>query len=231
MTFARAFAATALVILGLAAPGLAPGLATALGQATPGASTGLTPDERLHGLSLLWQEANYNSAFPRQAIEAVVVHPPLPARYHCSEHYEGEYAFVFDALGQDCVVLEDGSTHTGDGSRNEEYHAWGMPLLAPFDGTVETITLNPVVNTPGTLGAPPATSVVFRREDGVLIGYAHVQDIEVVQGERVTAGQPFARVSNNGMSSSPHVHVGAWRGEVPLQIRWDLRALGRLRQR
>lgn len=53
------FFATALTILGLAASGLTP----ALGQAAPGTSTELTPEERLYGLSLFWQEANYNFAF------------------------------------------------------------------------------------------------------------------------------------------------------------------------
>ena len=31
-------------------------------------------------------------------------------------------------------------------------------------------------------------------------------------------------------SRSPHVHVGAWRGDVPLQVRWDLRAMARLQR-
>jgi hypothetical protein len=168
---------------------------------------------------------------PAASIEAVVVHPLLQVRYHCSEHHEGEYGSVFDALGQDCVVLRGGRTHAGEGSRNEDYYIWGHEILAPFDGVVERITINPMVNEPGTLGRPPASSVVFRRGDGVRVGYAHVDDISVEEGDSVSGGQPFARVSNNGMSSSPHVHVGAWRGDVPLQIRWDLRALGIMRTR
>jgi murein DD-endopeptidase MepM/ murein hydrolase activator NlpD len=164
------------------------------------------------------------------AIEAVLVHPPLRIRFACSEHHEGEYQGVFDALGQDCVVLREGRTFAADGSRNEDYHAWGLPVLAPFDGTVEKVTVNAVVNQPGSLGKSPATSVIFRRADGVRVGYAHVDGISVKEGDSVTAGQPFAVVSNNGMSSSPHIHVGAWKDDLPLQIRWDLRALGALRR-
>jgi hypothetical protein len=167
----------------------------------------------------------------REELPSVTVHPPVAARYACSEHYEGEYQGVFDALGQDCVIVWNGRTHTGEGTRNQDHHIWGVPVLAPFDGRVERITVNPVVNEPGTLGTPPATSVIFQGRDDVRVGYAHVDRITVKEGESVAAGQPFAAVSNNGMSSSPHLHVGAWKGDTPVQIRWDLRALGRMRNR
>ena len=56
---------------------------------------------------------------------------------------------------------------------------------------------------------------------------AHLVDFRVKAGDRVTAGQLIALDGNNGMARNPHVHVGAWRQKdnMPLQIRWDLRAL------
>ena len=48
------------------------------------------------------------------------------------------------------------------------------------------------------------------------------------------AGDPVARIGNNGSSFHPHVHVGAFRGDmmsedaVPLQVRMDLAAMGRV---
>ena len=41
------------------------------------------------------------------------------------------------------------------------------------------------------------------------------------------AGQVVARVGNNGYGRSPHIHIGAWKGENPYQIRWDLRSNAR----
>ncbi|MEZ6022679.1 MAG: M23 family metallopeptidase [Hyphomonadaceae bacterium] len=97
-------------------------------------------------------------------------------------------------------------------------------MLAPFDATVVRININPVVNVPGQLGRPPASFIVFERADGMRVLFAHVQDVQVEQGATVTAGQVVAHVGNNGYGRSPHIHVGAWKGETPYQIRWDLRS-------
>lgn len=112
------------------------------------------------------QQAGAASARTRAGIAVVEVHPVMAVRYACSEHYDGEYEFVFDAPGEDCVVLRDGRTFEGEGVRNEDYHIWAQPVLAPFAGVVERITVNGVINTPGTLGRSRATSVVFVRDDG-----------------------------------------------------------------
>jgi len=73
----------------------------------------------------------------------------------------------------------------------------------------------------------------------------HVQDIQVKVGDTVRAGQFVARIGNSGNAMFPHVHVGALRGDlvralsgelpdsvlVPMQVRFDLAAMGRLRGR
>ena len=69
----------------------------------------------------------------------------------------------------------------------------------------------------------------------VQVAYVHVREVLVSEGETVRAGEPVARIGNNGSSFHPHVHIGAFRGEmmsedaVPLQVRMDLEAMGRLR--
>jgi murein DD-endopeptidase MepM/ murein hydrolase activator NlpD len=70
--------------------------------------------------------------------------------------------------------------------------------------------------------------------DAVQVAYVHVREVVVSEGDGVQAGQPVARIGNNGDSRNPHVHIGAFRGElfsddaVPLQIRVDLATMGRL---
>ena len=115
-----------------------------------------------------------------------------------------------------------------NGLTNEDWYGWQEPVLAPFAASVERININSVVNKPGELGKPPASFVIFKREDGTRVLIAHVADVTVKEGDRVTAGQPFAKVGNNGFSRSPHIHVGAWREKTPLQIQFDLRAAARL---
>lgn len=174
-------------------------------------------------------------AQPVAAIEQVEIGPLFAGSFICSQHPEGQLPYAGDALGSDCLVQggldgEQGFArlYRTDGSRNEDWYGWGADVLAPFDGIVERVHVNEVVNRPGTLGQPPASMIIFARADGMKVLYAHVSDIAVAAGDRVTAGQVVAKVGNNGFSRSPHIHVGAFRGEQPLQIRWDLRAMGRV---
>jgi hypothetical protein len=170
-----------------------------------------------------------------EIIETVTLHALHREYFACGEHRDGELEYLGDALGTDCVIhggLQEGveggfvRAFRTDGSRNEDWYGWNAEVLAPFDATVAAVRENPVTNEPGRLGRPPASFIVFERADGARVIYAHVQDVQVAQGETVRAGQVVARVGNNGYARSPHIHVGAWKGETPYQIRWDLRRAG-----
>jgi hypothetical protein len=171
------------------------------------------------------------------AIEEVILSPLVAEPFSCVEHPLGQLDWAGDALGTDCTVI-GGLTKEGgfarefrtDGKTNEDWYGWHATLLAPFDGVVVGAFAKNEVNTPGTFGKPPAAMLQFRRADGVIVVYAHVTDVTVKIGDTVTAGQPVAKVGNNGYARAPHTHVGAWRerDNMPLQIRWDLRAMGKL---
>lgn len=190
------------------------------------------------------------------SIAAVVIHPPVAAKIKCSEHPLGQEDHAGDALAQDCGVVRDTggpagnfpAFYSGEGLRNEDWFSWGEPLLAPFDGVVRGIHINPVTNEPGSRGGGMASLILFERiqaggDPPIQVGYVHVQDIQVEVGDTVTAGQMVARIGNNGISDYPHVHIGAVRGDLldlmsgvgapedvqPLQVRFDLAAMGRLR--
>ena len=181
-------------------------------------------------------------------IEAVTIHPPFAARFQCSEHPLGDVDHVADALGADCVVFRreggpDANLNvqfTGDGTRNEDWFSWREPVLAPFAGIVLIVHINPVTTTPGQFGPGRSSAILFRQgldddPDAVKVAYVHVREVTVAEGDTVHGGQVVARVGNNGSSFNPHLHVGAFRGElysdeaVPLQVRMDLAAMGRLR--
>ena len=172
-------------------------------------------------------------------IEHVILHPPFSTDYMCSEHWYGQLLYVGDDLGSDCIVTgglpSDGKTgysklYRTDGKTNEDWFGWMEPVLAPFDGIVVKIHVNPVVNNPGQMGKPPASFVVFKKDD-TMVMFGHITDIGVKVGDEIAAGQPFAKVGNNGFSRTPHIHVGAWRNKTPLQVRFDLRAMGKMRKK
>ncbi|HEX6308307.1 MAG TPA: M23 family metallopeptidase [Longimicrobiales bacterium] len=175
------------------------------------------------------------------SIDAVVIHPIVAVAFTCSEHafHEADPIILGDATGADCTVVEYDTQPAGrrpprhyenDGSRNEDWFGWGETLLAPFDGVIEEIHTNPVTNTPGTPGKGPASFIVFLRADGTRVVYGHIRNARVTEGDTVAAGQPVADVGNNGFGYMPHTHVGAWRDGEPLQVRFDLVAMGALRR-
>jgi murein DD-endopeptidase MepM/ murein hydrolase activator NlpD len=168
-------------------------------------------------------------------IESVELSPLYRRPFSCSEHFYGQLGYVGDALGQDCLIIGGIVNDQGyprpfrtDGRTNEDWYGWGEDVLAPFDGVVESTHANPVTNAPGMLGRPPSGSITVKRADGTIVLYAHLAEISVKPGDSVKAGQAVAKVGNNGFSRSPHVHVGAYRGDLALQIRWDLKAMRRL---
>jgi len=182
-------------------------------------------------------------------IEAFLIHPPVAARFQCSEHALGSVDHVPDALGADCVVVRRSngpgegfnSLYSGDGTRNEDWHGWREPLLAPCDGLVAIVSMNPETTVPGIRGEGRSSAILFRcgaqdDPEAVQVAYVHIREPAVSEGDMVQAGDIVARIGNNGSSFNPHVHIGAFRGElfsddaVALQIRMDLAAMGRVRR-
>lgn len=167
-------------------------------------------------------------------IEQVLLAPLFHRPFACMEHPEGQLRFPGDALGADCLVVgglaESGymKFFRGDGRRNADWYGWRAEVFAPLDGEVVTVRDNPVTNAPGHLGKPPAAAVAIRAADGTTVVLAHLQDIRVRVGQHVATGEFIALDGNNGVARSPHVHVGAFREQVPLQIRWDLRVEGQV---
>lgn len=174
-------------------------------------------------------------ATDNKPIESVELAPLFYQRFACTEHVKGELIDLGDALGSDCLVLGGMGNSNGvmrfyktNGATNEDWYGWHVEVHAPFDGVVTEVGSNGSTNTPGNPGHPPPNYVKFQRIDGVVVVYAHLDNIIVRRGDHVGVGQVVALVGNNGTAKNPHVHVGAYCGKMPLQIRWDLAAEGRI---
>lgn len=174
-------------------------------------------------------------ATEKSPIESVELAPVFYQRFACTEHVNGELSDLGDALGSDCLVLGGMGTSNGvmrfyrtNGATNEDWYGWHAEVHAPFNGVVIEVGLNSTTNTAGNPGHPPPRYIKFQRADGVVVVYAHLDNISVRKGDHVTIGQVVALDGNNGTAKNPHVHVGAYREKTPLQIRWDLAAEGRI---
>jgi murein DD-endopeptidase MepM/ murein hydrolase activator NlpD len=165
---------------------------------------------------------------------SVALFPYTYQHFVCLEHPQGQLKQLGDALGSDCVIVGLGtgarakfpSFYKGTGASNADWIGWRASVLAPFDGRVDSVVINTVSNIPGVLGKQRASVIIFRRSDGLHVLYAHVQEITVKIGDSVSAGQRVALVGNNGPAYFPHTHIGAYRDRTPLQIRFDLAAMG-----
>ncbi|WP_240993669.1 M23 family metallopeptidase [Asaia bogorensis] len=173
-------------------------------------------------------------ASPASPIHQVTLAPLFHEPFACTEHPVGQLFGTGDALGTDCMIVGGAADAThgynklyrGLGEKNEDWYGWHKTVHAPFDSIVTYIHMNPVTNSPGEMGKPPASVIMFTRADGMNVIYAHIGDIRVKKGDHVKAGDVVALDSNNGFARNPHVHVGAYKGTEPFQIRWDLKAMG-----
>tara|TARA_R110001599_G_scaffold335658_1_gene552886 strand:- start:1684 stop:2649 length:966 start_codon:yes stop_codon:yes gene_type:complete len=113
---------------------------------------------------------------------------------------------AFDLL----IFDENGKSFSGDGSKNEDYYAFGKELLAPVAGEVVLVVDGVKDNKPGTMNPIFVTgnTVIIKTANNEYLLLAHFKQhsIKVKQGDRVTQGQVLGLSGNSGNSSEPHLH-------------------------
>jgi murein DD-endopeptidase len=163
------------------------------------------------------------------AHDAVVISPPVRgewAAFNGPSNSSGHRRLVLAldghvAIGQrfaiDFLQIDSaGGSHHGDPTKNENYYAYGTPLMAVADGIVVATKDSIPQNVPGvTSRAVPITmETVGGNHVAIDIGhgryalYAHVQpgSLRVKVGDHVKRGQVVALLGNSGNSTEPHVH-------------------------
>jgi murein DD-endopeptidase MepM/ murein hydrolase activator NlpD len=199
-----------------------------------------SPALRLYGAELEWGDeimalaVAFNDA---DEITGLGLSPQLPLPSDPAADYESEvtYRLPFDGVwfvfwggdtetenrhvvardqrhALDILVWKDGGTHSGDGSANEDYWAYGQPVLAPAGGTVVTAVDGLADQTPQVASDPanPAGNhVVIKVAEGEYVLIAHMQpgSIVVGEGDVVDSGQQIGLVGNSGNTSEPHIHI------------------------
>lgn len=171
-----------------------------------------------------------------QSTGSIKIHALHEESFSCTEHWDGQFQSVGDALGTDCIIQEliekQGRlfqrAFLNDGFKNEDWLGFDKNVLAPCDCVIESIHINTVMNEPGVMTPGRATSITLRTENNKRIVLAHLKGISVSKEQNVIAGEVIAKVGNNGYSRNPHVHIAAWdKDKNPLQIQFNQKTIGK----
>jgi murein DD-endopeptidase MepM/ murein hydrolase activator NlpD len=148
--------------------------------------------------------------------------------------HTGHRWFVPEEFALDIAKLgDDGLTHRGDGTKFEDYYAYGAEALAAADGQVVG-ALNDLPEDPAGMQRPgESQQAYFSRQQklqesrlskgiadvtgnyvmidhgkGEYSFYAHMQKggVRVHVGDKVKAGDVLGKLGSSGNSTEPHLH-------------------------
>ena len=116
----------------------------------------------------------------------------------------------------DFAKVKSGRIFDGDGSKNEQHHAFGEDVLAVADGTVVSVRDGTPDASPNALVAPKTKEdyggnhVILQIAPNVFAVYVHLRpgSLTVKVGDVVKAGAELAEIGNSGPSKGPHLHFG-----------------------
>lgn len=125
--------------------------------------------------------------------------------------YDNYHAAAVDQrFALDIVVLKDGRDYTGDGTRNEDYHCFGLPMLASAAATVAAAEGHHPDNPPPQPGKETklGNHVILDHGNSEFSFYAHLKQgsVRVEPGTKVKQGDVLGECGNSGNSPIPHLH-------------------------
>lgn len=161
---------------------------------------------------------------------------------HSHHRWAANQEFALDLI----VLGADSRTHKGDGTRLDDYYAYGRDILAVADGTVveaatDATEANDRLLQPGeseadfeqrtiqaqnellakSYKAPVGNYVVIQHAGGEFSQYAHLKQgsVRVKVGDAVTRGQVIGQLGHTGNSTEPHLHFQLTDGQDPMYSR------------
>lgn len=137
---------------------------------------------------------------------------PFHGRWKVSQGIDGAHThkerwrFAYDFQAVDF----NGNANRNNGSALEDYYAYGLPVLAPADGTVRAVKNNQNDNPVGKVDAIEnwGNYVILEHAQNYYSCLCHLQlgSVKVMVGQRVKKGEPLANCGNSGRSPYPHLH-------------------------
>lgn len=111
----------------------------------------------------------------------------------------------------DIVMTHDGWTYRDTPDKNENYYAWGQPILGPCNATVIEAVDGIADNKPSIMNpSQPAGNHILLscgHNEYMLIAHFKQNSILVHKGDKIKAGAKIGECGNSGNSSEPHIHI------------------------
>ncbi len=127
-----------------------------------------------------------------------------------NEFINYHYVYGSQRYAYDLLMMQDGKTHAGDPSKNENYHAFGKDVIAPAGGKVVKVVNHIRENAPGEMNEkrPNGNHIIIQHasREYSLIAHLKKESIRVDEGDIVQQGDVIAQCGNSGNSSEPHLH-------------------------
>lgn len=137
---------------------------------------------------------------------------PFNGEWDVSQAFDGEFThkkdwrFAFDFVIKD----ETGKTYNHPGLNPDDYHCYGLPVLAPYKGKVAKVIDGIEENEIGKINIKQnwGNTVVFDHGQGLYSAISHLKKntIRVKEGDEVEKGDVIGHCGNSGRSPEPHIH-------------------------
>jgi murein DD-endopeptidase MepM/ murein hydrolase activator NlpD len=129
---------------------------------------------------------------------------------------DGRRIETAETFAVDWALVKRDRVYERDGSKNEQFYAYGADVFAIADGTVVSIQDGEPDGTPNVAMIPKTASdfggnqVVLQIGPDIFAVYGHLQpgSLLVKVGDTVKVGAPLAKIGNTGPSLGPHLHFG-----------------------
>ncbi|PWL39987.1 hypothetical protein DKG77_03930 [Flagellimonas aquimarina] len=134
-------------------------------------------------------------------------------------HLNGRHHFITRGTGQryayDVAIVIDGSSFSGDSSKNENHYCFGKRLNAPADGKIIAMENNiddnyvsGAVNSDINDSNLAGNYIIIDHLNDEYSMLAHFKKgtITVAVGDTVVKGQEVGKAGNSGNSTGPHLH-------------------------
>jgi len=129
---------------------------------------------------------------------------------------DGRRIETAETFAVDWALLKGDRVYEADGSKNEQFYAYGADVLAVADGKVITVqdgkaeTPPSQPMTPKTLSDFGGNQVILEIAPNVFAVYGHLHpgSLRVKAGDTVKVGALLAKIGNTGPSFGPHLHFG-----------------------